>query len=565
MAYVITQNCCNDASCVPVCPVNCIHPTPDEPGYGTAEMLYIDPDVCIDCGACLDVCPVKAIEPDFDLPNAALPFVDLNAQYFRDPAHQEYSQVPVKPSRAAVDWPAGEQLRVAIVGSGPAACYAAEELLGNRGLDVRVDMFERLAVPWGLLRYGVAPDHQGTKAASDDFARTVRHRNFRLFLDVEVGKTISTDELAEHYHAVIYAMGAKGDRRLGIPGEDLPGSHSATEFVAWYNGHPDYADRTFDLSGERAVIVGNGNVAIDVARILLSDVEALRQTDIADHALEQLARSNIREVVVVGRRGPAQAAFTVPELLGLMQTPGIDIRVEPDEVALDEATQQWSVGREESIALYKARLISELGSTSRRGGREVTFRFGLSPTELVGDGAVEGVRFVHNEFVLDKGIVLARPSDELEELAAGLVLRSVGYQGIALPGLPFEERRGVLPNVGGRVVDPTSGEPISGVYAAGWIKRGPSGVIGTNKHCSGETVAALLQDWREGRLPAATQDEDIAVLVPEHLDLHAWNLIDSHERAAGRASSRPRVKLVRHDHMVAVGTERPHESATDGS
>lgn len=555
MTYVITQNCCNDASCVPVCPVNCIHPTPDEPDYGTAEMLYIDPDVCIDCGACLDVCPVKAIEPDFDLPPGALPYLELNAQYFRDPAHQGYPQTPAKPARASEVLPVAEQLRVAIVGSGPAACYAAEELLSRRGLDVSIDMFERLPVPWGLVRFGVAPDHQGTKSVSDDFVRTMRHRNFRLFLDVEIGQTISHEQLAARYHAVIYALGAMGDRQLGIPGEDLPGSHSATEFVAWYNGHPDYADRVFDLSGERAVVIGNGNVALDVARILLTDSEELRRTDIADHALEQLAQSNIREVVVVGRRGPAQAAFTTPELLGLTQAAGVVLQVEPSETVLDKATQEWSAGREESIALYKAKLISELGSTPSTGQRRASLRFGLSPTAFVGDQRVEAVRFVRNELVLEDGVVVAHPGDELEELSTGLVLRSVGYRGTDLPGLPFDERRGVFPNVSGRLVEPRSGDRVTGVYTAGWIKRGPSGVIGTNKHCSQETVAALLEDWAEGRL-GSPQEGDIVDLVPEHLDVKSWNAIDGYERSAGRTSSRPRVKVVRREDMLAVAAGR---------
>ncbi|GAA1637857.1 FAD-dependent oxidoreductase [Georgenia ruanii] len=553
MTYVITQNCCNDASCVAVCPVNCIHPTPDEPGYKTAEMLYIDPDVCIDCGACLDACPVSAIEPDFDLPSDLLPYIDLNAQYYRHPTHLGYPQVPAKAGRPSREWPGSEQLRVAIVGSGPAASYAAEELLSQRGLTVHVDMFERLTAPWGLVRFGVAPDHQETKATADDFARTARRKNFRLFLDVEVGKTLTHDDLAARYHAVIYAVGAMGDRQLGIPGEDLPGSHSATEFVAWYNGHPDYADRTFDLSGERAVVIGNGNVALDVARVLLSDVDDLRRTDIADHALEQLAASRIREVVVVGRRGPAQAAFTTPELLGLAGTTGLDIQVAPDEVSIDEATRQWSVGREESMALYKARMIAELGSATPTASRRASLRFLLSPTEIIGDERVEGVRFMRNSQTFEDGAVVAHAAERAEELSCGLVLRSVGYRGAAMPGLPFDESRAVLPNVGGRVVQAVgSHEPVNGVYATGWIKRGPSGVIGTNKQCAKETVDALLEDWVNGSLFVSAPDRDVIDLIPDHLDLAGWNAIDDHERRTGRPLSRPRVKLVKRAEMLRV-------------
>ncbi|HSV39391.1 MAG TPA: FAD-dependent oxidoreductase [Nocardioidaceae bacterium] len=552
MTYVITQGCCNDASCVPACPVNCIHPTPDEPGYATAEMLYIDPDGCIDCGACMDVCPVKAIEPDFDLADEFLPYQELNAQYFRDPAHQGYATTPVT-THVRPEWSGHGTLQVAIVGSGPAASYAAEELLGRRGLEVRVDMFERLTTPWGLVRSGVAPDHQGTKAAADEFYRTARHERLRLFLDVEVGSTISHEELSSRYHAVIYAVGAMSDRRLGIPGEDLPGSHSATEFVAWYNGHPDYADRVFDLSGDRAVVIGNGNVALDVARILLSDVEALRRTDIADHALDQLAESRIREVVVVGRRGPAQASFTTPELLGLAAA--VDLHVEPEELEIDEATRAWSQGNDAAMALYKARLVAEL-AVATTGSPRARLRFLLSPTEILGDDRVEGVRLARNTLVLKDGAVVARATEEAEVIPCDLLLRSVGYRGTAIPGLPFEEGRGVLPNVDGRVVQLGSLEPVVGVYAAGWVKRGPSGVIGTNKHCARQSVDALLADWQAGLLTVGTPERDVVELLPGHLDLAAWKTIDDHERAAGRAALRPRVKLVNRHRMLDVAAGR---------
>lgn len=552
MAYVITQNCCNEASCVPVCPVNCIHPTPDEPGYATSEMLYIDPDVCIDCGACMDVCPVKAIEPDFDLSPRALPFIELNAQFFRHPDNQGYPQTPKKVDRSVREWPNSGPLRVAVVGSGPAACYVVEELLGHRGLDVRIDVFERLSVPWGLARFGVAPDHQATKGVVDDFTRTMRNPKVRMFLDVEVGGEISHEDLTSRYHAVVYAVGAMGDKHLDIPGEGLRGVHSATEFVAWYNGHPDFVDREFDLSGERAVIIGNGNVALDVARILLSDVDNLRRTDIADHALDQLANSNIREVSVVGRRGPGQAAFTTPELLGLSQCEDFDLAVEPSETVLDDATQQWAANQEESIALYKARLISELGAGPQTRAKRASLRFGLSPVAIYGEDTVEGVRLVHNTLAFENGVVVARPSERVEELSAGLVLRSVGYRGLRMSGVPFDDRRGVLPNVDGRVVDPGTGSPEVGVYAAGWIKRGPSGVIGTNKRCAAQTTTALVEDWTAGRLLAVAKDDDIASLVPDHLDFADWNLVDRHERALGRASSRPRVKLVTRADMRAV-------------
>src|SRR3546814_689419 len=345
MTHVITRACCNDAACVPVCPVNCIHPTPDEPDYGTAEMLYIDPQGCIDCGACVEACPVSAITADYDLAPEYARYEEINARYFASEERQDYEQVQnTRTSRSWADAPEGT-LKVAIVGSGPAACYAAEELLTQRGLPAEVDMFEKLPTPWGLVRFGVAPDHQDTKSASGSFARTMKRKGFRLFLNAEVGVDITLAELKERYHAVIYAVGAMGDRALGVPGETLPGSHSATEFVAWYNGHPDFAARTFDLAHERAVIVGNGNVALDVARILVSDPEALAKTDIADHALAQLRSSKVREVVVLGRRGPLEAAFTTKELIGLSQTPGADLLVRPDELSVNRLSRDQAGDR----------------------------------------------------------------------------------------------------------------------------------------------------------------------------------------------------------------------------
>ncbi|MET0954055.1 MAG: FAD-dependent oxidoreductase [Aeromicrobium sp.] len=548
MTHVITQNCCNDAACVPVCPVNCIHPTPDEPDYGTAEMLYIDPSGCIDCGACLDVCPVSAIAPDYELPDEFLQYEQINALYFKDPAHAEYDQNPERPAARRLDNSRGA-LRVAIVGSGPAACYAAEELLSQRALGAQVDMFERLPTPGGLVRFGVAPDHQGTKQAADTFGKTLRRKNFRLFLNTEVGRDITHEQLTDRYHAVIYAVGAMADRALDLPGEDLPGSHSATEFVAWYNGHPDFAGRTFDLSGERAVILGNGNVALDVARILVSDVERLRETDIADHALEQLAKSNIKEVVVVGRRGSMQAAFTTPELLGLRDLPGIDLLARPDELAtdeIDEGNESFSMGR------VKTRLLAELATKPPTHQKRITFRFLASPTEILGDGWTEGVRLVRNKLVDHDGTITAMPTGDTEDLSCGLVLRSVGYRGRPVAGLPFDDKRAVLPNVSGRLVEPETLDPIRGVYATGWIKRGPSGVIGTNKKCAKETVQLLIDDYQAGMLNEPAGAEDAAELLPSHLGVQGWKAIDAYEKAAGKEVSRPRVKLVNVDEMLDI-------------
>ncbi|MET0931670.1 MAG: FAD-dependent oxidoreductase [Aeromicrobium sp.] len=553
MTYVITQSCCNDTACVPVCPVNCIHPTPDEPGYATAEMLYIDPDSCIDCGACVDVCPVSAITADYELPEELLPFQDLNAQYFRDPAHQGYDVTPSKRPTARWTAPPEQTLRVAVVGSGPAASFAADELLSQRGLAVEVDMFERLTTPWGLVRFGVAPDHQTTKSAAETFVRMSRRKGFRMFLNTEVGTDIGHDELRQRYHAVIYAVGAPGDRGLGIAGEHLPGSHSAKEFVAWYNGHPDHVDDHFDLSGERAVVIGNGNVALDVARVLLADEASLRRTDIADHALGQIVQSSIREVVVVGRRGPAQAAFTTPELLGLQQVPGLSVVVKPEEVEVDPATMRVLAAKPESLALYKAARLAELDAEVPSSGPRIVMRFLRSPTEILGDDHVEGVRLVRNELVDDEhGGLVAVAGTEVEEIECGLVLRSVGYKGSPVPGLPFDADRGVLPHLRGRVTDPRSAGVVPGVYASGWIKRGPTGVIGTNKLDAIETVDSLLEDWTSGALTAPTVTSDVAEILPHHVDLGGWRAIDAHERATGKSVRRPRVKVVRLEEQLEI-------------
>ena len=322
MPHVITQSCCSDGSCVFACPVNCIHPSPDEPGFATAEMLYIDPVACVDCGACVSACPVGAIAPDTRLTPEQLPFVALNASYY--PERSADQKLPPT-SKLAPVIPAPEvrghhrgPLTVAIVGSGPAAMYAADELLTQHG--VRVNVFEKLPTPYGLVRAGVAPDHQTTKRVTALFDRIARRREFRFYLNVEVGKHLSHDDLLAHHHAVLYAVGAPNDRRLDIDGMGLPGTGTATELVAWINGHPEFTDLPVDLSHERVVIVGNGNVALDVARVLTADPDELARTDISDHALQALRTSRVHEVVIAARRGPAHSAFTLPELIGLTTT-----------------------------------------------------------------------------------------------------------------------------------------------------------------------------------------------------------------------------------------------------
>jgi len=547
MAYVITQTCCNDASCVAVCPVNCIHPTPDEPEFATAEMLHIDPKTCIDCGACADACPVEAILPDDKLDPSQACFAEINADY--------YSAHPVPEGwHPLVPIPAPPRdrgtLRVAIVGAGPAACYAAQELLERS--DVEVEMFDRLPTPFGLVRAGVAPDHPGTKAVTESFERSFRRDEFALHLDTEIGRDLTHDELLDHHHAVLYATGASSDRRLGIPGEDLPGSHAATEFVAWYNGHPDHADHTFDLSGERAVIVGNGNVALDVARILTMDVDELARTDIADHALQALRQSNIREVVLLGRRGPAQAAYSNPEFLALGDLTGVDVVIDDAELDLDPASAR-AVDTDPATAL-RVRLAREYAQRPPRAGhRRIVFRYLAAPHEILGEDRVTGLRIERTALVEDGDRLTARPTGEFEDLDAALVLRSIGYRAVPIPGVPFDDTRGIVPNEGGRVVP--------GVYVAGWAKRGPNGVIGTNKGCAKETVAALLADFDSGALPTPRGDRRalnrlLAQRRPDRVDLDGWHAIDAAERRAGRAQGRPRVKITDRGALVGLGRRR---------
>jgi len=532
---------------VDVCPVNCIHPTPDEPEFATTEMLYIDPQTCIDCGACVDECPVDAIFGDNELSEAHAVYADINAAYFdKHPIGPDWPELP-EPRSLSADL---GTLRVAIVGSGPAACYAAIELTSRPR--VEVDMFDRLPTPYGLVRAGVAPDHPGTKGVADVFRSALSKRSVQCHFNVEVGQHISHDELLQHHHAVIYAVGAASDRHLGVPGEDLPGSHAATEFVAWYNGHPDYANRTFDLSGERAVIVGNGNVALDVARILVTDPDELAKTDIAEHAVEALRHSNIREVVIVGRRGPAQAAYTNPELIALGQMADVDIVVDPDEAILDSASRAWIDGPDsEPSEKLKVRQVEEFAKRTATDGRKrIVLRYLASPEEVLGDERVEGIRLVRNELVADDaGKLSARPTDRTETLETGLVLRSIGYKGAPVADLPFDDRRGVVPNENGRVIDPESGSPIHGVYVAGWIKRGPTGVIGTNKHCSAATVDLLLSDFANGLLTQPGHDgEQLAQLIgerqPDAIDFQGWQRIDKKERVLGSESGRLRTKIV---------------------
>jgi ferredoxin/flavodoxin---NADP+ reductase len=430
-------------------------------------------------------------------------------------------------------------VRVAIVGSGPAGFYAAGALL-SADPPAEVDLIERLPTPWGLVRLGVAPDHPKLKTVSRAFERIGEQPGFRFLGNVEVGRDLTHEDLVRLYDAVIYAVGAQTDRRLGIPGEDLPGSWAATEFVAWYNGHPDYQQIEFDLSVERAVVIGNGNVALDIARMLALTHDELAPTDATDASIEAIASSPIREIVVVGRRGPAQAAFTTPELHEMGELAGADVVVDPADL---EGAEPQGTNAERNLAVLQEFAAREPEGKQRR----VVFRFFHSPVAILGEERVEGIELVRNELDANDRAVA---TDEHETLTCGLVFRSVGYRGVALPGVVFDENGGTIPNEAGRV------EP--GVYCAGWIKRGPTGVIGTNKKDATETVELLLTDAAAGRLSpkpeatAAAVDALLAERGVQVVEYDGWTAIDEAERAAGEKSGRPRVKLCSWDELLAA-------------
>jgi ferredoxin--NADP+ reductase len=434
-------------------------------------------------------------------------------------------------------------LRVAVVGSGPAGFYAAGALLAA-DVPVEVDLLERLPTPWGLVRLGVAPDHPKIKSVSRAFEKIAMQPGFRFLGNVEVGRDVQHDELVEHYDAVVYAVGAQTDRRMNVPGEDLPGSWAATEFVAWYNGHPDFQELEFDLSSKRAVVIGNGNVAVDVARMLALTPEELATTDTTEAAIEALSNAGIEEIVMVGRRGPAQAAFTTPELIELGELAGADVIVDPADL---EGAEPTDTNSERNLAVLREYAARQPEGKPKR----LVLRFLMSPVEIRGDGRVEEIELVRNRLEADEsGALRAAPTDERETLETGIVFRSVGYRGVALPGVPFDEGRGTIPNDRGRIAP--------GVYAAGWIKRGPSGVIGTNKKDATETVELLLEDLRDAPRKGRTAEEIDRFLLDRGVRLvlyPGWTSIDELERAAGEKLGRPRVKLCTWDELLEAAEQ----------
>jgi ferredoxin--NADP+ reductase len=447
---------------------------------------------------------------------------------------------------------------VAVIGAGPAGFFTADQLVKQKDLDVRVDLFERWPTPYGLVREGVAPDHQSINGVTRVFDRVLDHPRVRYFGNVCFGEHVTREDLRRLYDQVVYAVGAQTDRRMGIPGEDLAGSWPATDFVRWYNGQPECVDLEFDLGVERAVVIGNGNVAVDVARILLSAPDVLAKTDIADHALEALRESAIREVVMVGRRGPVEAKFTNVELKELGALEGVDVVVDPE--ALPGDLEEASSGQERRVA-RNLEILADFAARRPSGApRRLVFRFLASPVALLEEeGRVAAVRFETNRLVPGPGGALrAEGTGIFDELDAGLVLRSVGYHGVALPDLPFDSAGGVIPNLGGRVLDAQEGDVVPGEYVTGWIKRGPSGVIGTNKSCAAETVAAMLDDaasLSRGVAPGADSHAIVDLLDERgtrYVTAEDWARLNMAEVARGEALGRPRVKVVRVEEMLAI-------------
>ncbi len=454
-----------------------------------------------------------------------------------------------------------QPLRVAIIGAGPAGFYVAEHLFKQKNLVIEVDMYDRLPTPFGLVRAGVAPDHQKIKSVVKIFDRAASNPGFRFFGYVELGNDVTVEDLRNHYHQIVYTTGAQTDRNLNIPGIDLRGSHAATSFVAWYNGHPDFRDREFDLSQESAAVIGIGNVAVDVARILCRTTDELAKTDIADYALDALANSNIREVHMLGRRGPAQGKFSPLELKELGELQDADTYVFPEEAKLDELSASTLANA--SRGTVRIVEIIEQFSIRKQSNKSIKLfiRFLVSPIELMGDadGRVRSMRLGHNElYATEAGTLRPQLTDRYEDVPVGLVFRSIGYRGVPLPGVPFNDSWGVILNEKGRVVDPETKKPKLGEYTAGWIKRGPTGVIGTNKPDAVETVKNMLVDLNSDSLlmPSAPGSDDVERLItdrqPQYFSYEDWKRVDASEISRGQALGRPRLKYTRIDDMIML-------------
>ncbi|HLI05469.1 MAG TPA: FAD-dependent oxidoreductase [Ktedonobacteraceae bacterium] len=450
-------------------------------------------------------------------------------------------------------------LRIAIIGAGPAGFYAAEALLKKSDLSLTIDFFNRFPTPFGLVRDGVSPDHQSIKSVIRVFDKILADPRVRFFGNVTYGTDIHHDELKQFYDQIIYAYGAQADRRMGIPGEDLPNSYPATAFVGWYNGHPDYCTLPIDLSVERVVVVGNGNVAMDVARMLVLSPDVLMKTDIADHALEKLRESKVREVVVLGRRGPAQAAFKNPEIRELGKLEGVDVIVDPRDLELDPISRT-TIEQDRSAKVNLDILREYASRTEHTAPRRIIMRFLVSPVEIIGtDGRITAVKIEHNELVPDaRGVAQAKGNGTFETIEAGMVLRSIGYRSVPVEGVPFNFKNHTINNIAGRVVQPETGEVVTGEYVVGWAKRGPSGLIGNNKPDSAATVESMLADLET--LPGISDDQrdpsQIEAFLRErgvdYVTYRDWKILDQYEIACGAPHGRPRVKLTTVPEMLAV-------------
>ncbi|HVO69438.1 MAG TPA: FAD-dependent oxidoreductase [Aggregatilineaceae bacterium] len=461
-------------------------------------------------------------------------------------------------------------LRIAIVGSGPSGFYTAEHLLKQDRWTVEIDMYDRLPTPFGLVRGGVAPDHAKIKSVTRVYDRTAAHPNFRFYGNVTFGTDITHADLTRYYHAIIYAVGAQTDRRLDIPGEDLAGSHAATEFVGWYNGHPDYRDLSFDLAQERVAVIGNGNVATDVVRMLARSEAELHTTDVADYALEELRQSRVREIYMLGRRGPVQARFTTPELKELGELTDSDIVVAPKELDLDPLSQEYLLSGEDHTAAHNFEILKQFSQSAPSGRpKKIILRFLVSPVELIGSDHVEAIKVVKNQICERKHFLSPCPTDEFETIPVGLVFRSIGYRGMPLPDVPFDEENGIIPNAQGRILD-TDHRAIAGEYVVGWIKRGPTGIIGTNKPDAQETAKQVLNDIARGKLLDPVEPAHDAVDAwlrgrgVHFVTYDDWRILDRLEIERGARIGRPRVKFTDVEEMLAMLGEHKHELVPAG-
>jgi len=457
-------------------------------------------------------------------------------------------------------------LRVAIVGAGPSGFYAAGALLQQKEMHVSIDIFDRLPTPYGLVRYGVAPDHQKIKTVIKVYARTLSDSRVRYFGNVGLGEEISRDELKSHYDQIIYATGASSDKQLDIPGENLNGSFSATEFVAWYNGHPDFADQDFDLSVESVAVIGVGNVAMDVTRILAKSINELAETDIADYALEKLRASRVRHIHIVARRGPVQAKFTNPEIKELGELAEADVIINAADLVLDPASEASLAS--DRTAARNLETMQELAARGATGKpRQIHFHFLRSPVELYGKQAVTSMCLEVNELhATDTGYIACDGVGQFETLDVGLVFRSIGYRSVPIPGVPFYDKWGIIPNEKGRVTATHKGEALPGEYVVGWAKRGPTGVIGTNKPDAGETVALMLEDVA-GLVAVADErasSRAILSLLQErgvnYFTFDDWLKLEAIEDERGKAQGRPRVKFTSEAEMLAAVREERRDA-----